>query len=107
MTLLAQHPHKNERVNELVGMRGSDDDEGSITRHFPGRTRVDLAEEELDDDAEDPEEGIIDKVTPSPVRGDMGGGSRSHVRAWPADSDAGAGKKRRVSWDLTRQHQRA
>lgn len=63
--ILAQDAHKDERVNELIGMGGSDDDERALFGNLPGTSRVNLTEEELDYDAEDGEKGVVDEIAPA------------------------------------------
>ena len=50
----AQDTHQNQRVDELIGVRSGDDDDGAIARDLPRTARVDLAEEEVDEDRESP-----------------------------------------------------
>ena len=43
----------------LICVRGSDDDNGSSPGNLPGSARVHLAEEEVDEDGERPQDQVI------------------------------------------------
>jgi hypothetical protein len=45
-------------------VRSGDDDDGAIARDLPGTTRVNLAEEEVDENGKGPQPGIVDEVWP-------------------------------------------
>lgn len=59
---MANSSTEDEGVNELVGMRGSDEDDWVVAGDAVGCSRVDFAEEEIDNDTEDPEEDVVDKI---------------------------------------------
>lgn len=61
---MAQNAHEDERVDELVGMRGGHDQDGTFSWHFPGTAWVHFAEEEVNQHREGPEEGIVGDVEP-------------------------------------------
>jgi hypothetical protein len=49
----------------LVGVRRAHEDDGPIFGYLPATPGVDFAEEELDQDREGPEEGVVDKFVHS------------------------------------------
>ena len=65
-------PAENERIHELVRMRCGDKDDRSILGYAIGSARVDFAEEEVDNDAEDPKAEVVDQIIDP-------GASASHV----------------------------
>lgn len=50
MGVHAQDAHENQGIDELVGMGCGDNEYRSLLWDFPGASRMNLAEEELDDD---------------------------------------------------------
>ena len=50
----AQDTHEDQGVDELVGVRSGNDDDGAIARDLPRTARVNFAEEEVDEDGEGP-----------------------------------------------------
>nr|POE74523.1 hypothetical protein CFP56_37055 [Quercus suber] len=60
-------------------MWGGNEDDGTLAWDAPGATRMDLTEEEVDDDGEDPEKDVVDEAFgASPALGFAFGGVRGH-----------------------------